>query len=105
MTNNTTFRRPIGRRTILQGGASLALATAFTGIAPRAHAAGGKVIIGALADGVLVRFKQRVSELLLAGGAVLVLEDLDEYGVTLEKWFADAKNAAGQYDIYLLDDP
>ena len=29
----------------------------------------------------------------------------DEYGVTLEKWFADAQNKAGQYDLYLLDDP
>ena len=29
----------------------------------------------------------------------------DEYGVTLEKWFADAQSGAGQYDLYLLDDP
>ena len=29
----------------------------------------------------------------------------DEYGVTLEKWFADAQSGAGQYDVYLLDDP
>ena len=25
--------------------------------------------------------------------------------MTLEKWFADAQSGAGQYDIYLLDDP
>ena len=29
----------------------------------------------------------------------------DEYGVTLEKLFADAQSGAGQYDLYLLDDP
>src|SRR2546427_107248 len=70
MANTTPFRRPIGRRTILQGGASLALATAFTGIAPRAHAAGGKVIIGAFADGGLVPFKEKIIPLAKAEGGV-----------------------------------
>ena len=102
MTNNTTFRRPIGRRTILQGGAGLALATAFTGVAPRAHAAGGKVIIGAFADGGLTPFKEKIIPLAKAEGGFDIQFLEDEYGVTLEKWFADAKNKAGQYDLYLL---
>ena len=106
MANNPIFRHPIGRRTILQGGASLALATALAGVgAPRAHAAGGKVIIGAFADGGLVPFKEKIIPLAKAEGGFEVQFLEDEYGVTLEKWFADAKNAAGQYDIYLLDDP
>ena len=41
MTNNSNgiFGRAIARRRVLQGGAGLALATAFTGVAPRAQAA------------------------------------------------------------------
>jgi multiple sugar transport system substrate-binding protein len=105
MTNRDLFRRPLGRRTILQGGAGLALATAFAG-APTAQAStGGKVIIGAFADGGLTPFKEKIIPLAKAEGGFDVQFLEDEYGVTLEKWFADAKNAAGQYDIYLLDDP
>jgi multiple sugar transport system substrate-binding protein len=105
MTNNI-FRRPVGRRSVLQGGAGLALATAFSSVAPKAQAGtGGKVIIGAFADGGLTPFKEKIIPLAKAkaGFDIQFLED--EYGVTLEKWFADAKNKAGQYDLYLLDDP
>src|SRR5207248_7663773 len=105
MANNPIFRRPIARRRILQGGASLALASALTGVAPRAHAAGGKVIIGAFADGGLTPFKEKIIPLAKAEGGFDIQFLEDEYGVTLEKWFADAKNKAGQYDLYLLDDP
>jgi multiple sugar transport system substrate-binding protein len=88
----------------LQGGASLALATAFAGSSRIAEAAGGKVIIGAFADGGLTPFKEKIIPLAKTQGFdIQFLED--EYGVTLEKWYADAKNAAGQYDLYLLDDP
>jgi len=105
MTNNI-FRRSIGRRSVLQGGAGLALATAFTGVAPTAQAAaGGKVVIGAFADGGLTPFKEKIIPLAKAEGGFDIQFLEDEYGVTLEKWFADAKNKAGQYDLYLLDDP
>ncbi|MGH6880906.1 extracellular solute-binding protein [Hypericibacter sp.] len=104
MNDFQSLRRPIRRRTVLQGGASLALATAFAGTSRVAEAAGGKVIIGAFADGGLTPFKEKIIPLAKAQGFdIEYLED--EYGVTLEKWFADAKNAAGQYDLYLLDDP
>lgn len=64
----------------------------------------GKVVIGAFQDGGLTPFKEKIIPLAAkAGFDVQFLED--EYGVTLEKWFADAQNQAGQYDIYLLDDP
>jgi len=66
---------------------------------------GGKVIIGAFADGGLTPFKDKIIPLAKAEGNFDVTFLEDEYGVTLEKWFADAQNAAGQYDIYLLDDP
>jgi len=104
MSGFRSLRRPIGRRTVLQGGASLALATAFAGSSRIAEAAGGKVIIGAFADGGLTPFKEKIIPLAKTQGFdIQFLED--EYGVTLEKWYADAKNAAGQYDLYLLDDP
>lgn len=64
----------------------------------------GKVVIGAFADGGLTPFKEKIIPLAAeAGFEVEFLED--EYGVTLEKWFTDAQSGAGQYDVYLLDDP
>ncbi len=94
---------PISRRKLLQGTASVAAAAAFA--RSPAQAAGGKVIIGAFADGGLTPFKDKIIPLAKsdAGFDVEFLED--EYGVTLEKWFADAQSGAGQYDLYLLDDP
>ncbi|MFO1055388.1 MAG: extracellular solute-binding protein [Dongiaceae bacterium] len=107
MTDYRPFQRPVGRRTVLKGGASLAMlgALAAATTSRPAAAAGGKVIIGAFADGGLTPFKEKIIPLAKAelGMDVQFLED--EYGVTLEKWFADAKNGAGQYDLYLLDDP
>jgi multiple sugar transport system substrate-binding protein len=64
-----------------------------------------KVIIGAFADGGLVPFKDKIIPLAKSEGNFDVEFLEDEYGVTLEKWFADAQSGAGQYDIYLLDDP
>ncbi|MET2828528.1 extracellular solute-binding protein [Mesorhizobium shangrilense] len=105
MTHSSRSR--LTRRSVLKGGIGLALATtALTaiGLPVPARAAGKKVIIGAFADGGLTPFKQKIIPLAKdAGFDIEFLED--EYGVTLEKWFADAKNSAGQYDLYLLDDP
>src|SRR3954449_6669884 len=107
MTDYRTFQRPVGRRTILRGGASLALTGVLAGVAaPRpAAAAGGKVIIGAFADGGLTPFKEKIIPLAKAEGGFDIQFLEDEYGVTLEKFFTDAQNKAGQYDLYLLDDP
>jgi multiple sugar transport system substrate-binding protein len=63
------------------------------------------VIIGAFADGGLTPFKDKIIPLAKAEGGFDVEFLEDEYGVTLEKWFADAQSGAGQYDVYLLDDP
>jgi multiple sugar transport system substrate-binding protein len=65
---------------------------------------GGKVIIGAFQDGGLTPFKDQIIPLAEAAGFEIEFLE-DQYDVTLEKWFNDANNAAGQYDIYLLDDP
>ena len=90
---------------LLKGGAGLALARSPARAPPTpARAAGKKVIIGAFADGGLTPFKEKIIPLAKEQGFdIQFLED--EYGVTLEKWFADAQSGAGQYDLYLLDDP
>ena len=107
MTSKKMSSWTISRRSVLKGSAGLAFgATILSTVgAPATRAAGGKVIIGAFADGGLTPFKDKIIPLAKseAGLEVEFLED--EYGVTLEKWFADAQNSAGQYDIYLLDDP
>jgi multiple sugar transport system substrate-binding protein len=101
------LQRRLSRRRLLQSSAGLAAgATMLSALGATASAqAGGKVIIGAFADGGLVPFKDQIIPLAKAeaGFDVEFLED--EYGVTLEKWFADAQSGAGQYDVYLLDDP
>ncbi len=99
-------RAGLTRRSLLQSSAALALAaTLVLAALPRpASAEGKKVIIGAFADGGLTPFKDKIIPLAKAQGFdIQFLED--EYGVTLEKWFADAQSGAGQYDLYLLDDP
>ncbi len=106
MTYRGKYLRTLSRRKLLQSAAGLAAATALplglTGTPARA--AGGKLIIGAFADGGLTPFKEKIIPLAKAEGFdIQFLED--EYGVTLEKWFVDAQNKAGQYDLYLLDDP
>jgi multiple sugar transport system substrate-binding protein len=104
MSDNHPLRRQLSRRKLLQGSAGLALMTALGGATSPARAAGGKVIIGAFADGGMTPFKEKIIPLAKQQGFdITYLED--EYGVTLEKWFADAQNKAGQYDLYLLDDP
>lgn len=65
---------------------------------------GGKVVIGAYSDGALAPFTEKIIPLAKeAGFDVEFLED--QYDVTLEKFFNDAQSGAGQYDVYLLDDP
>ena len=107
MTGMKKTRNGISRRKVLQGGASLAVgSTLLTSIVKTtpARAAGGKVIIGAFADGGLTPFKEKIIPLAKEQGFdIQFLED--EYGVTLEKFFTDAQSGAGQYDLYLLDDP
>jgi multiple sugar transport system substrate-binding protein len=107
MTDNRFFDRRIDRRRLLKEGAAATLATGLLpSLGSTASAqAGGKVIIGAFADGGLTPFKDKIIPLAKAEGGFEVEFLEDEYGVTLEKWFADAQNNAGQYDIYLLDDP
>ena len=65
----------------------------------------GKVVIGAFEDGALTAFKEKIAPLFKeqTGIAIEFLED--EYGTFFEKAFNDAQTGAGQYDVYVLDDP
>ena len=65
----------------------------------------GKVVIGAFEDGALGPFKDRIVPLFneQTGMEIEFLED--EYGTFFEKAFNDAQTGAGQYDVYVLDDP
>ena len=107
MRRNDYLKHTVSRRALLQAGAGFTIGSAMLaglGATAPVQAAGKKVIIGAFADGGLTPFKEKIIPLAKAAGFdIEYLED--EYGVTLEKWFADAKNGAGQYDLYLLDDP
>jgi multiple sugar transport system substrate-binding protein len=107
MTKLSNRSAKLNRRVLLQGGAALALGgtAASTLPATPARAAGGKVVIGAFADGGLTPFKNKIIPLAKEEGGFEIEFLEDEYGVTLEKWFADAQSGAGQYDMYLLDDP
>ena len=107
MTNMSDQGVRFSRRKLLRSSAALALVAALVPVAglDQASAAGGKVVIGAFADGGLTPFKEKIIPLAKQEGGFDVEFLEDEYGVTLEKWFADAQSGAGQYDIYLLDDP
>ena len=61
-------------------------------------------MIGAFVDGALVPFKEKIIPLAKDAGLRHPVPQ-DEYGVTLEKFFNDAQSGAGQYDLYMLDDP
>src|SRR5690242_19000504 len=107
MSNVKNSRQGISRRKVLKGGTTVALGSMLLGPlgCGKKEQAGGKVIIGAFADGGLTPFKEKIIPLAKesAGFEVTFLDD--EYGVCLENFFTDAQNKAGQYDIYFLDDP
>ena len=87
------LNKRLSRRTVLQGGASLAASAAvLSGLGKPASAqTGGKVIIGAFVDGGLAPFKNKIIPLAKSEGNFDVEFLEDEYGVTLEKWFADGR--------------
>ncbi|MDQ3890594.1 MAG: extracellular solute-binding protein [Actinomycetota bacterium] len=65
----------------------------------------GKVVIGAFEDGALVPFKQAIIPLFERETGIKLEFLEDEYGTFFEKAFNDAQTGAGQYDVYILDDP
>ncbi|MBA2536247.1 MAG: extracellular solute-binding protein [Actinobacteria bacterium] len=65
----------------------------------------GKVVIGAFEDGGLTPFKEKIIPLFEQETGITLEFLEDEYGTFFEKAFNDAQTGAGQYDVYVLDDP
>lgn len=65
----------------------------------------GKVVIGAFADGGLTPFKDVIIPLFEEETGITLEWLEDDYGTFFEKSFNDASTQAGQYDVYILDDP
>ncbi len=117
-------QRRLTRRDVVKGGAGVAGLAAFgpllaacgggddEGATTSAGGGGGddlkgsgKVVIGAFEDGGLVPFKERMIPLFKEQTGIEIEWLEDEYGTFFEKAFNDAQTGAGQYDVYVLDDP
>jgi multiple sugar transport system substrate-binding protein len=104
----------ISRRVLLKaslaGGAALAAAPLFGGLpayaSPRSEAAGkGKLVIGAFEDGALTPFKQKIIPLFKKQTGITIEFLTSPYDSFFAKAFQDGQSKAGQYDIYIMDDP
>jgi multiple sugar transport system substrate-binding protein len=73
--------------------------------AATARAAKGKVVIGAFKDGGLVPFKDKIIPLFQQETGIKVEFLEDDYSTFFEKAFQDGVTKAGQFDIYVMDDP
>ena len=85
MTDKNPFRRPMNRRTVLQGSAGLAVTAALGGMTtvPARAADAKKVIIGAFADGGLTPFKQKIIPLAKAQGFDITVQKVTDSQVVI----------------------
>jgi multiple sugar transport system substrate-binding protein len=70
-----------------------------------APASGGKLVIGAFEDGALTPFKQTIIPLFEKATGIQVQFLTEPYDSFFAKAFQDGQSKAGQYDIYIMDDP
>jgi multiple sugar transport system substrate-binding protein len=135
MTEDNILRRPISRRDLLKLGAAIGGAGASaaflaacgatgTSSAPSASAApssapassaaasasaapstGGKLVIGAFEDGALTPFKGTIIPMFQQATGIEVEFLTEPYDSFFAKAFQDGQSKAGQYDIYIMDDP
>ncbi len=130
MSEDTFLNRHLTRRDVLRLGAAVggvaasgALLTACSSSAassapPSASAAapsaasasvapspGGKLVIGAFEDGALTPFKQTILPMFEAATGIKVEFLTEPYDSFFGKAFQDGQSKAGQYDIYIMDDP
>jgi multiple sugar transport system substrate-binding protein len=86
--------------------APTAAASAGTAAAsPSAAQAGGKLVIGAFEDGALTPFKQTILPMFEDATGTKVEFLTEPYESFFAKAFQDGTAKAGQYDIYIMDDP
>jgi multiple sugar transport system substrate-binding protein len=126
MTQDRLGMRPMSRRELLKLGlavggtaaagsilaacgssATAAPATAAASAAPASAAAGskGKLIIGAFEDGALVPFKETILPMFEKETGITVEFLTEPYDSFFAKALQDGTSKAGQYDIYIMDDP
>jgi len=66
---------------------------------------GGKLVIGAFEDGALTPFKNTIIPLFEKATGIQVQFLTEPYDSFNAKAFQDGQTKAGQYDIYIMDDP
>jgi len=90
-------------------GASSAASSASSGVASAASSVSakgsGKVVIGAFEDGALTPFKQKMIPLFKEQTGIDIEFLTEPYDSFFAKAFQDGTSKAGQYDIYIMDDP
>jgi multiple sugar transport system substrate-binding protein len=103
----------LSRRALLKaslaGGATVAAAPLFGGMpayaSPRSEAASKKLVIGGFVDGALIPFKQKIIPLFKKETGISIQFLEAPYDAFFSKAFQDGQSKAGQYDIYIMDDP
>jgi multiple sugar transport system substrate-binding protein len=85
--------------------ASPLIATTAAKAAYRRRNGKGKVVIGAFVDGGLVPFKNAIIPLFEHETGIKIEFLQDDYSTFFEKAFNDGVTKAGQFDIYIMDDP
>jgi multiple sugar transport system substrate-binding protein len=90
---------------IKAGAAGAALGASPVAKAARVRRSKGKVVIGAFVDGGLVPFKNKIIPLFEKDTGIKIEFLQDDYSSFFEKAFNDGLNKAGQFDIYVMDDP
>jgi multiple sugar transport system substrate-binding protein len=116
-----TERKRVSRRDVLRLGLGVGAAAAGipvlqgcgTASSPSSSSAagsatssrGGKVVIGAFEDGALAPFKQKIIPAFQQATGITVEFLTEPYDSFFAKAFQDGQSKAGQYDIYIMDDP
>jgi multiple sugar transport system substrate-binding protein len=96
------------------GGSSSSSSSAATSAAPAATSAAaatsalkgtGKIVVGGFSDGALVPFKNTIIPLFKEQTGIDTEFLLQPYDSFFAKAFQDGQSKAGQFDIYIMDDP
>ena len=85
---------------VFAGTAAARVRTAAT-----ARAGKGKVILSSFQDGGLTAFKEKIIPLFKRETGITIEWVEDAYTSTFEKQFNDGIQKAGQFDVYVMDDP
>ena len=110
-TGRAVSRRDLLRLGLAAGGVAAgvpmlaACGSGSSGGAAAASSGGGKLVIGAFEDGALVPFREKILPLFKQATGIEVTFLTEPYDAFFAKAFQDGQSKAGQYDIYIMDDP